>query len=135
MNSLRHILMVLCPYLSLLSFTKGVHSLPSQPLHCSRTSKQTNFAFAFAFPQSRSAHDFACDCRCGSPRPSTTSPAHPSCTGNASNSLGPRNASRGGAVTAASLCPFCEPSMRMASRLSLVSSRFALITHHVAVFR
>ena len=40
------------------------------------------------------AYKFTCNCRCGSPRLSTTSPAHPSCTGNASNSSGQRNASR-----------------------------------------
>ena len=51
---------------------------------------------AFRFPQIRSipAYDFASICRCGLPRLSTTSLARPSCTGNASNSLGPRDASR-----------------------------------------
>jgi actin len=50
------------------------------------------------------AYKFACNCRCGSPRLSTMSLAHPSCTGNASNSSGPRNASREEPLSPAS-CP------------------------------
>jgi actin len=74
------------------------------------TSLHSNFLNVFFLTETNflnvdlSAYNFAYNCRCGLPRLSTTSPAHPSSTGNASNSLRPRNASREEPLSPAS-CP------------------------------